>query len=97
MNSPSDSQRALMRQLVEHGADFAPALDSQFVGCTTVAEEHCSECFSVKVTGAGPLLPPETESPLCFDAETSDESIAANYLQVLLRHTNGHIEAVEVS
>lgn len=97
MNSPSDSQRALMRQLIEHGGDLATALEHQFAGCRTAAEEHCKECFSVEVTGDAPLLPPDTESPLCFDAETSDGDDAANYLQVLLWQTNGQMDGVETS
>lgn len=97
MNLPSDPQRELMRQLVEHGGDLATVLDSQFAGCRTAAEKHCTECFSVEVTGAGPLLPPGTESPLCFDAGTSDGSDAANGTQVLLWHTNGQIDGIEIS
>lgn len=97
MNSPSDPQCDLMRQVVEYGGDFAPIFSAQFASSRTAREEHCEECFSLEVIGDVPLLPADAECPLCFDAETSDGGGAENALQVLLWHENGRISAVEIS
>lgn len=94
MQEPSDPQRAIFQQLVQHGGEVASILEAQFAACHTAQEEHCEECFTVVVARDVPLLPAGTEGRLGFTADLKGQTDPAD---VLLRHEGGRVTGVEIS
>lgn len=94
MEQPSDSQREVIRQLVQHAEDLTGVLQGQFANCLTAPEEHCDQCFDITVTSGAPLLPQGIDYPLTFSAASGDETGGGD---VLVWHEEGQITGVEIS
>ncbi|WP_336713063.1 hypothetical protein [Arthrobacter sp. USHLN218] len=94
---PTRPQQSLFGQLVGRAGGLAPVLEAQLASCSTMPEEHCPECFTVQVTGDVPLLPPDTECPLSFEADIRGRTDPGDIALVLLWHEDGRITDVEIS
>lgn len=92
MERPSDSQQAILQQIVEHAGNLASVLESQFGCCKTESTEGCGECFEIEVSGDVSRLPEGTECPLGFAVR---EGTGA--LSVLLWHEGGLVNGLEVN
>lgn len=94
MEPPTDAQRAIFRQIVEHAGSVASVLEVQFSAGTTKSKEHCEECFDIAVGADVPLLPEDTECPFGFGANIKGFEAMA---WVLVWHEGGRVEGVEIS
>jgi hypothetical protein len=91
---PTDAQKAIFRQILEHAGSLALVLEAQFASCRTAPAEHCDECFDIEVGKDVPLIPAEAERPIGFGADINSSDAMA---WVLLWHEEGRVDGLEIS
>lgn len=94
MEQPSDSQREIFRQVVQHAGELADVLEAQFATCLTAPEDHCDQCFDIMIAPDVPPLPQGTECPIGFTTDLEGEIEPCD---ILIWHENGRATGVEVS
>lgn len=93
---PSKTQGAFLDKLIAAAEPgLATALQNQFDGALVAPEEHCPECFTLKLANRSVRLPRGVGRPLSFGITEDAEATTA--VDVLLWHEGGFVESVEIS